>query len=215
MNDIIEYKNKNSSKDFISEDKAIKYNHDSPYYSCGILSKIIKNSGINVAIERKSSNPQLTNLLLEWISFGFTNLRVLDVHLDLGKESQEILNDEEKRKDFIKNWIPKIIKGLSINENESQLISLYSGSLGARIAYNQNVPIDPQLVQNLRKKEFARHFLFRKFLYELIHCFLKEYLNLIFEIYSKGDFERLFLALPIIFWIFLILHPLRLWILDP
>ena len=152
MNDIIEYKNKNSSKDFISEDKAIKYNHDSPYYSCGILSKIIKNSGINVAIERKSSNPQLTNLLLEWISFGFTNLRVLDVHLDLGKDNQEILNDEEKRKDFIKNWIPKIIKGLSINENESQLISLYSGSLGARIAYNQNVPIDPQHVQNLRNE---------------------------------------------------------------
>ena len=147
--DYIKEKTLKNPNDFIDIKEVLNYPIHSPFYLTGILCQYLKDIGIKVYIEKKSSNENLLLTTLNWISTGIINYKTLNLHLDYGERvNNQILNNEIIKKDFILQIKKKILKEIPINENELNFLSLKEGSIKISFSSNSNIPN----VENIKNK---------------------------------------------------------------
>ena len=126
----IEFEKKNNPEKFIDPDENLKSDiKTNKLFPISVLAKSLEKSGISTAIEKKSSNLNVSQACLQMIFNGISTKTKLDLKFDFGeKENKKLLNNEKLRKKFEEDIIKKISEELNIPSNEIFFINARSGS---------------------------------------------------------------------------------------
>ena len=126
----IEFEKKNNPEKFINPDENLKSDmKTNKLFPIAVLAKSLEKSGISTAIEKNSSNPNVSQACLQMIFNGITTKTKLDLKFDFGeKENKKMLNNEKLRKKFEEDIIKKISKELNIPSDEIFFINPREGS---------------------------------------------------------------------------------------
>jgi hypothetical protein len=99
VGDLIDNYIKKNKYSFIDINEALSNKKGTSLYISGILARLLMNDGINVAIEKGTTFPNLSKNLLEWLMIGLLKFKKIILKLDYGKKrNEEILENEKEKK---------------------------------------------------------------------------------------------------------------------
>ena len=118
-------------------------NQNNQYFPIAILAKNLELNGITTAIQKQSRNKDLTKTCLQLMTNGLVNKEKCEVKFDFGeKKNDEILNNENEKEKFIKEWKIKLSQKLGISPDDIIITNLRKGSLEADILLRTNTNFD-------------------------------------------------------------------------
>jgi hypothetical protein len=125
-------------QNYINIDQTVKSSSDQNF-PIALLAKNLELNGITTAIQKKSTNQDLTKTCLQLMTNGLITKQKCEVKFDFGeKKNNEIINDQNERNKFINEWKTKISKKLGVNPEDIIITNLRKGSLDADIFLKQN-----------------------------------------------------------------------------
>ena len=150
---ILEESEKNPDK-FIKIDEAIKMEKEDPgLFSLALISKTLKDCGINVLIE-KENNINECEKSLELLCNGMIYKKKYDFVFDFGdKTNSDILNNKEEYEKFKNKLKKKLSKMYDIPEDEIIITNPQKGSVRVQLIFQSNE------FNNLKINEFKEKFI--------------------------------------------------------
>lgn len=128
---------------------------ENPIYILSLISKCIEKNGTEVYISTKKdtyfNNIEISSLIP---LFCLGTIKKYQIWFDFGEEqNQNIINIQEERNNFLKNWKFKISKILKINENNLIFTNLHQNSMSVCASIiNEN--IDDKIINLLESQHF-------------------------------------------------------------
>ena len=159
----IEKEKKDNPEKFNDIEEIIK-NENNDYFSVGILAKTLEEQGITVAVEKNSSDENLTDSSLRLLINELGSMKKIVLDYDYGDEqNNKVINDPEEREKFTNEQILQFSKILKLKPSQFSICNIRNGSIKTDLIFH-----DPLL--NLNEK-FSK-------LFQKIKDFSKESLNL-------------------------------------
>ncbi len=125
-------------QNYINIEQTVKSSSDQNF-PIALLAKNLELNGITTAIQKKSTNQDLTKTCLQLMTNGLVNKQKCEVKFDFGeKKNDEIINDPNERNKFINEWKTKISKKLGVNPEDIIITNIRKGSCEADIFLRQN-----------------------------------------------------------------------------
>ena len=125
-------------QNYINIDQTVKSSSDQNF-PIALLAKNLELNGITTAIQKKSTNQDLTKTCLQLMTNGLITKQKCEVKFDFGeKKNNEIINDQNERNKFINEWKTKISKKLGVNPEDIIITNLRKGCFKADIFLKQN-----------------------------------------------------------------------------
>ena len=148
---------KNNPDNFVDPDEVLKSDEKSntSLFPISLIAKDLEKNGITTAIEKKSSNLNVSQACLQMLFNGMTSKTKLNLKFDFGdKENKKLLNDKKYREKFEEEIIEKISKELNIPSNEIFFINHRSGSFEEILV----LPIDLSTFMNSNRIKLTQLF---------------------------------------------------------
>ncbi len=144
----------NNPENFIEPDDILNSNDESnELFPLSLIAKYLENNGIMTAIEKKSSNLNVSQACLQMLFNGMASKTKINLKFDFGeKENNKLLNDKKYRENFIEELKEKISKELDIPSKEIIFINYYRGSFGNV----WQIPEDFQKFKKFYKNKFTQ-----------------------------------------------------------
>lgn len=134
MNDKINETKKNNPEKFIDIETALSKPPNSDLFISGIMAKYLINEGINVAIEKESSEA-VKSSVMNWLVTGIYKSKIISLHFDFGKEMNNlILTNKKLKENFIKTYISVISEKIKVNYQDLHFMSMSKGSVSLNLS---------------------------------------------------------------------------------
>ena len=159
----IEKEKKDNPEKFLDIEEIIK-NENNDYFSVGILAKTLEEQGITVAVEKNSSDENLTDSSLRLLINELGSMKKIVLDYDYGDEqNNKVINDPEEREKFTNEQILQFSKILKLKPSQFSICNIRNGSIKTDLIFH-----DPLLNLN---ENFSK-------LFQKIKDFSKESQNL-------------------------------------
>ena len=136
---------------FIPLEEAVKSEENTTNFGLGVLAKILNNNGIFTAIEKQSSNDNLSSAMNQLILSGEIFRKVISISYNYDeKKSKEIYVHEDKKENWINSKKDLYSKLLNIPKENIDIFNIRFGSLNSKMSI-KGPPQPPDILDKINK----------------------------------------------------------------